>query len=301
MFVLDYSSGFPDPKAILAEDYVGVVRYIGTPGRSKNLTRNEARALLSEGIPIGLVYENTAGWMRGGYQAGVRAAQASLEDAARCEVGVRNVYFACDEDVTTQMADVMNCLDGGASVLSRSRMGVYGEADVVDFAIARQHATRGWQTKAWSGGRQSGVAHLLQELGYVYPGGVECDRSTVLRHDWGQWPYGEDFAMDAEVSARFDALEKLFNHNIGMVIRGDAPSDPGHLSNLRTIRSDLAQLKALGAAQEASIKALATALAASPNTEENLTAEAVEEAVRTAIKEGLLHINVDFEDFEESA
>ena len=188
--VLDYSSGWPAPSAIKAAKYVGVVRYIGTPGRGKNLTRAEAHAMLAAGVPVGLVYESSAGWMQGGVNAGVAAARAALTDAQNCGVGVRNVYFAADFDVTStaQMVAVERCLDGAAQVLGRGRVGVYGEADVIDACLGQRHATWGWQTRAWSGGRVSGRAHLLQQIGYVYPGGVQCDRSTVLKRDWGQWP-----------------------------------------------------------------------------------------------------------------
>jgi hypothetical protein len=188
--VLDYSSGWPAPSAIRAAKYVGVVRYIGTPGRGKNLTRTEARAMTAANIPIALVYEDSAGWMLGGVGAGAAAARASLTDAQNCGVGVRNVYFAADFDVTStaQMVAVERCLDGAAGVLGRGRVGVYGEADVIDACLGGRHATWGWQTRAWSGGRVSSRAHLLQQIGYVYPGGVQCDRSTVMKRDWGQWP-----------------------------------------------------------------------------------------------------------------
>jgi len=63
--VLDYSSGWPAPAAIKAARYVGVVRYIGTAGRSKNLTRTEAQQMHAAGIPIALAYEDSAGWMQG--------------------------------------------------------------------------------------------------------------------------------------------------------------------------------------------------------------------------------------------
>lgn len=188
--VLDYSSGSPAPAAIKSARYVGVVRYVGTPGRGKNLTRAEAQGLHAAGIPISLVYEDSAGWMLQGLAAGEAAARAALTDAQNCGVGVRCVYFAADVDVTStaQMVGVERCLDGAAGVLGRGRVGVYGEADVIDACLGQKHATFGWQTRAWSGGRVSSRAHLLQQVGYVYPGGVQCDRSTVLKADWGQWP-----------------------------------------------------------------------------------------------------------------
>ena len=188
--VLDYSSGHPAPAAVLAAGYGGVVRYAGTQGRGKNLTRAEAQAMLAAGVPIGLVYEAGAGWMLGGTEVGAGAARAVLADANQCGVGVRAVYFAADFDVTStaQMVAVERCLDGAAQVLGRGRVGVYGEADVIDACLGSRHATWGWQTRAWSAGRVSSRAHLLQQVGYVYPGGVQCDRNTVLRRDWGQWP-----------------------------------------------------------------------------------------------------------------
>lgn len=193
MEVLDYSSGYPAPVAIKAAGYAGVVRYIGTPGRGKNLTRAEAQAMRAAGIPIALVYETSAGWALGGTQAGADAARASLADAAVCEVQVRCVYMAVDVDVTgaVQMQAVQQMLDGAAGVLGRNRVGVYGEADVID-ACVPGHAAYGWQTRAWSGGRLSGKAAILQQIGYVDVGGVQCDRSTVLKDDWGQWPYQGD-------------------------------------------------------------------------------------------------------------
>lgn len=195
MEVLDYSSGYPTPSAVKTAGYAGVVRYIGTPGHGKNLTRTEAQAMRAAGIPIALVYEAAAGWMRGGAPAGAAAARAALADAASCGVQARCVYLACDEDVTTQMPTVLACLDGAAGVLGRSRVGVYGEADVIDAALPA-HATWGWQTRAWSGGRVSAKAHLLQQTGYVYPGGVQSDRSTILRDDWGYWPLEDDVTAD---------------------------------------------------------------------------------------------------------
>lgn len=194
--VLDYSSGWPPPAAIKASGYAGVLRYIGTPGHGKNLTHDEAQAMLGADVQIGLVYEASAGWMLSGAPAGERAALAALADAEHCGVPVRCVYFACDVDITStaQLGAVKQCLAGAARVLGRDRVGVYGEADVID-ACVPNHAAYGWQTKAWSHGRQSGKACLLQQLGYVYPGGVECDWNTMLATDWGQHPVPEETDM----------------------------------------------------------------------------------------------------------
>lgn len=254
--VLDYSGGYPAPAAIRAAGYVGVVRYIGTPGRPKNLTRSEAQQMRTAGVPIGLVYEATAGWMRGGAAAGAGAARAALADAAACGVEVRCVYLACDEDVTTQMASVMACLDGAATVLGRPRTGVYGEADVIDAALPG-HAAWGWQTRAWSGGRVSSKAALLQQIGYVYPGGVQCDRNTVLQDDWGQWPYQGDDDVTPE---EHDTLMALYP----LLARGeiDGKPEPSHRSYSTLGLRD--RIDAVAVATNTRLDALAAKVAAIP-------------------------------------
>lgn len=260
-YVLDYSSGWPLPAAVLADRYVGIVRYIGTPGRGKNLGQAEAHAMAAAGIPIGLVYEDGARWMLNGAPAGARAARAALVDATSCGVGVRCVYFACDVDVTSaeQMAAVERCLDGAAGVLGLERVGVYGEADVIDACLSGKHATWGWQTRAWSGGRMSELAHLLQQIGYVYPGGVQADRSTVLKADWGQWPnptqsQGDDMPNTPQElqDAAYAALQKWATERHDPASAAD-PVDtwrelldqfPELLASIGAIRSDLAAVKA---------------------------------------------------------
>lgn len=210
--VLDYSSGWPTPADILAAGFRGVVRYVGTPGRSKNLTRQEATDMRLGGVPIGLVYEDTAGWMQGGYAAGRSAALAVLKDPALISSGgyiaptIRGVFFACDEEVQSEaeMVAVMKCLDGAAATLGRSRTGVYGQFSVIERALIDGHANRGWQTRAWSGNKVSSRACLFQQIGYVYPGGVQADRNTVLKPDWGQSPYQGD--NDVVTTAEMDAI-----------------------------------------------------------------------------------------------
>jgi Rv2525c-like, glycoside hydrolase-like domain len=275
--VLDYSAGWPSPAAIRQAHYVGVVRYIGTPGRSKNLTRAEVREMRAAGIPIGLVYEESAAWMRGGAAAGAAAARAALADARTCGVGVRCVYLACDEDVTStaMMQTVQKCLDGAAGVLGRGRVGVYGEADVIDACLGAKHATWGWQTRSWSGGRVSTRAHLLQQVGYVYPDGVQSDRSTVMKTDWGQWPdpNGDD------VSAPDVWAYKIPYPSYGADVPHAKPaySAGEYLAGLSVAAGRLLQRLD---AQTAATSALATLLASGQT---DLTAADVEAAVERAI------------------
>lgn len=282
-YVLDYSSGYPAPAAVTAGGYAGVVRYIGTPGRGKNLTRAEAQAMLAAGVPIGLVYEATAGWMLGGVEVGAGAARAALADAAQCGVEVRCVYFAADFDVTDaqQMQAVGRTLDGAAQVLGRARVGVYGEADVIDACLGGGHAAWGWQTRAWSGARVSVKAHLLQQIGYVYPGGVQCDRSTVLKPDWGQWPLEDDVTA-----------EEVWSYALAV---------PKGSEDLFALASYPAQDWLRGPNVRAALLARqVTALSATVNTMSgllaagatDLTADEVKAAVVAALAENEVHVDI---------
>jgi len=273
--VLDYSGGWPSPASILAGRYVGVVRYIGTPGRRKNLTRAEAQQMGAAGVPIALVHEDTAGWMQGGSRAGVAAARAVEADAKACGVDLRCCYLASDRDVVTrgQMGAVMDCLEGASTVWGLGVTGVYGEKDVVDLALSQHHATWGWQTVAWSHGGVSQLAHLYQHAGYVYPGGVQCDRSTVLRANWGQVPrpggapasQEEDMPLtDDDVSKVVSALipAMVASLTFRLAMRGEvitALSDPGHQS----LQDDIRLAERPVADQIAQVQQLAGSIVAS--------------------------------------
>lgn len=190
--VLDYSSRPPSGATVRSAGYPGVVRYAGTPGRPKNITRAEFEDMDMSGVGVALVYENQAGDALNGFGAGQASARAILADANH--IGFppsRPLYFACDRDIVTeqQFTAVMSYLDGAASVIGAQRVGVYGEHDVVKRALEGGHARYGWQTVAWSGGKHYAGAHLYQLAGYVYPGGVQCDASNVLQADWGQHNY----------------------------------------------------------------------------------------------------------------
>jgi hypothetical protein len=279
--VLDYSSGWPTPAAIKAARYVGVVRYIGTPGRGKNLTRVEYAQMKAAGIPVALVYEDTAGWMQGGARAGAAAARAVEDDAESCGMDdLPCCYLASDQDVVTkgQMGAVMDCLDGASTVWGLGVTGIYGELDVVDAALdpKGRHATWGWQTVAWSHGVVSQRAHLYQHAGYVYPGGVQCDRSTVLRANWGQVPRpGGAPSKEEDVPLTSDDITKVADEVTKSLIPAliaslpfrlalreqfiIALSDPGH----QYLQDDISKAEKPISDQVARVQDLATSIQAS--------------------------------------
>lgn len=254
--ILDYSSGRPTAQAMIAAGYGGAVRYVGTRGNAKNLTRAEAYDILNNGLDLGFVYETGAGWALGGYAVGQGAARAALADLASMDIRPRCVFYAVDVDVTdgAQMAAVASTLDGAANVSGRELVGVYGEADVIDAMISQGHATWGWQTRAWSGGRVSSRAHLLQQIGGVTVDGIACDRNTVLKEDWGQIPAPGGMHMDADVAAKFEALDAKLDKIGQLITVGDAKNNAGtetHPDSLETVRNKLdSALSALAALKQ---------------------------------------------------
>jgi hypothetical protein len=186
--IIDYSAGRPSGAAVKNNGHAGVIRYVGTPGRTKNITKAEYADMAANGRGVALVYENHAGDAGGGFAGGVTAARTARADADA--IGFpsnRPIYFAVDSDQVTsgQFLAAMAYLDGAASVLGRPRVGVYGEYDIVEMALPG-HAAYGWQTAAWSKGKRSAKAALFQKIGTVVVGGIACDENDVLNTDWGQ-------------------------------------------------------------------------------------------------------------------
>ena len=169
---------------------MAVIRYVGTPGRAKNLTAVEAADMLAHGVAVALVYEDRAGTALEGHARGEADARAALLDAHSCGVTVRCIYMAVDVDVTSgeELAAVDAYLAGAASVLGRDRVGVYGEFAVIEHCLSTGSAAYGWQTVAWSHSSVSTDAHLVQQLGQVSVSGVTCDVSQIKQQDFGQWP-----------------------------------------------------------------------------------------------------------------
>ncbi|MEU5847427.1 DUF1906 domain-containing protein [Saccharopolyspora shandongensis] len=192
---LDYSAGVPLAAAVKRADFDFVVRYVGTPGHRKNITPAEYRDMTGAGVGVALVFENRAGDALAGRDAGARNAHAALEDANSFGWPAdRPIYFAVDQDITTesQMRTVVEYLHGAGDVLGVDRIGVYGEADVIDRAQRDGVARWFWQTRAWSRGRISPHAHVVQQTETVRVDGVECDVNTTDRPDIGQHPRAQE-------------------------------------------------------------------------------------------------------------
>jgi len=212
--VLDYSAGQPGAAAIKRAGYIGAIRYIGFPSRTKCTDANELDDFTRHGLGMALVYQDGTGDALGGYGAGVAAAGRAGKhaDAIGFPAG-RPIYFAVDRDITneSQMDAVMAYLRGAGSVLGGGLVGVYGERDVTVWARGEKAAAWWWQTRAWSGTpvRLDPERHLYQRPGQVYVGGIQCDVNDVLKPDWGQHTEEDDMQLSDPITLNKWAAEKL--------------------------------------------------------------------------------------------
>lgn len=256
--VLDYSAGFPGALAIARAGYAGAVRYIGTPGRTKDTTGAELDDFSRHGAAMAVVYQNTTGDWQGGAAAGEANARRAREHATSIGFpGGRPIYMAIDRDIVREadFTTVMSYLDGAASVLGPGNVGVYGEHDVVKRALEGGHARYGWQTAAWSGGRHYAGAHLYQRIGTVHVGGIACDVNDVLAADWGQHNYvGDKVTPDQERKLLEDVAET--RRLIEALNRGASNWDEDAGPERRSIETWAAELRRSQANTEAGVAEL---------------------------------------------
>ena len=103
---------------------------------------------------------------------------AGVTDAKKADAQVKRlglvgipIYFAVDFDGS--WGQVAAYFDGVVAVLGKARAGVYGSYSIVESAAGTVDWL--WQTYAWSGGRVSSKAHVLQWKNGVTIGGLDCD------------------------------------------------------------------------------------------------------------------------------
>jgi hypothetical protein len=167
VFGVDYAWGRPGTAALKRAGVKFVCRYLSHDTTGKNLTRSEADQLSGAGIWIVVVWESTAKRALSGHAAGV-----------------------ADAETAGQQAAINSYLDGAASVLGRSRVGLYGGYYVVKRSLDAHKATWAWQTYAWSGGHWDSRAHIQQYSNDHVINGVGVDYDRAVKDDYGQWRVG---------------------------------------------------------------------------------------------------------------
>jgi murein DD-endopeptidase MepM/ murein hydrolase activator NlpD len=175
---IDYSRARPGVELIKSLGCVGAVRYLSdrnltdSSTNPKDITAAEAQKLLDAGLKLALVWEITAARAGAGIEAGVADAKAAEAQADALGYPAHAViFYAVDYDTTPT---VVTPYFKGINSVAKRPVGVYGGVKIIDGLIGTL-ANYGWQTIAWSAGKVSGKACLLQN---VFKG--DYDTSKVL-------------------------------------------------------------------------------------------------------------------------
>lgn len=188
MLGLDFAWSKPSVEAIKAGGYGFVCRYHSYDTAGKNLTKAEADSYLANGILIVSNWEYTTDAALKGYTQGVQDATEGNRQQAACGGPPAPIYFSVDFDATeAQQSAINSYLQGAASVIGLSRVGVYGGYYVVKRCFDARVVTYGWQTFAWSGGQWDSRAQARQIDNGVNVGGADCDIDQSMTVNFGQW------------------------------------------------------------------------------------------------------------------
>ncbi len=185
---VDFSWGRPGADALVAAKKKFVIRYITGSGK-KALTEEEIVEYRNAGLAIVLIFESTAGRALDGRQAGIAdATTANMRALALGFPATQPIYFAVDVNTTPINYPVIsNYFSGVATAIARSRVGVYGEYDLLAFLLKNRLVTYLWQTHAWSHGLVHDSAHIYQYRNGQQINGAAVDLDRSLRPDYGQW------------------------------------------------------------------------------------------------------------------
>lgn len=166
MFDLSYAKNKVTPEVIAAAvkaEMRGCGRYL-SGNSAKDLSKAEIARLHKGGLWVLPVFERKAGEALGGMAAGGSMRAAAEGQAKQLDIPVEDaVVYAVDQAVTTtaQREALVECFEA-LNEDNEYPVGVYGSADVLDLLGDKKLATAFWQTTAWSGGRVSKYAQILQ-------------------------------------------------------------------------------------------------------------------------------------------
>jgi Domain of unknown function (DUF1906) len=199
--LLDYAAGVIPASDIKAAGAAGSIRYVSDrrPGGAwmlgKPIQLAEARDLIQSGLKIVSCYQygkqSSADWL-GGQNAGVAHAKRGwqLHTAAGGPVGAP-IYASIDDDPSYDQykQQVAPYLRGWESVLGHQRVGVYGNAKTIDWALHDGLGSYFWQHD-W--GSPPGFTHPAANLHQVEidkrkVAGVGVDINNILKPQFGQW------------------------------------------------------------------------------------------------------------------
>ena len=169
-----------------------VPRYLWNPlyqdGRiNKGISRAEHQAYMAAEINVPLIYEEDGTELKGGFTAGVKAAQEAERHRLREGIPARPVYFNVDyEAPESDYPAILAALDGAASVIGLQRVGLYGPWGIIRAAFDAGKIAFGMQCYAWSHGQWDPRAQLRQWSNGQW--GDAVDFQWAMADEYGQTP-----------------------------------------------------------------------------------------------------------------
>ncbi len=161
-----------------------VCRYL-SGGSPKDIGPEELDNYKNAGIAVVLNWE-TGGQMPDEAQ-GVADAKAAQHEAASLGEPDAPIIFSADFDPEPGTIDgILAYMRGVASVLGRSRTGLYGGIAAIDAYFNAGIGTYGWQTSAWSGGQWDSRAQLQQYNYNLVIGPAQVDQDRAMAANFGQ-------------------------------------------------------------------------------------------------------------------
>lgn len=211
--VLDYAAGVPSAQAIKDAGHMGAVRYVSQPRPGteswmlgKPVKLEETEALADLGLQTASVYQlgkaGSADWLDGAAGAATHAPQAiALHKAAGGPAG-RPIYVAIDDNPTRAQYDnqIRPYLEAFRVALHGTghQLGIYGNYDTIDWAIADGLGEFFWMHNWGSNGRVHPHTTMHQvRIDQDTVDGVGVDINEVYAEDWGQWTPGQGSALSS--------------------------------------------------------------------------------------------------------
>ena len=198
--VVDYSAGVPSASAMKAAGHLGAVRYVSQKRpdaqwmAGKPVTLKETQAMSAQGLATASVYQfgraENADWKQGAAGVAVHAPQAiAIHRAAGGPTG-RPISVAIDDNPSRQQYDslIKPYLLAFQTALRAAgySTGVYGNYNVIDWAIQDGIGPFYWMHDWGSGGRIHArtTIHQLPQSKQRTIGGVVVDINNVYAQDW---------------------------------------------------------------------------------------------------------------------
>lgn len=210
--VIDFSAAVPSANSIKAAGHLGAVRYVSQPRpdaqwmKGKPVRLAETTANAAVGLATASVYQfgraNTADWLQGAAGVTIHAPQAiALHKAAGGPTGVP-IYVAIDDNPTRAQYTglIRPYLAAFKSALEAAnlKLGIYGNYNVIDWAIQDGLGEYFWMHDWGSGGKihPRTTIHQLPQAYQRTIDGVTVDINNVYAKDWGQWVPGKAVTQD---------------------------------------------------------------------------------------------------------